>query len=72
MSDRFSRWAIAGSLAWLVIAVGLILGTHGGSVLQAQAQTVEVPAEVEAAGSWSALPAASGDLDLSTKDFQRC
>lgn len=70
MSDRFSRWAIAGSLAWLVIAVGLILGTHGSSVLQAQAQAVEVP--VEAAGSWSALPAASGDLDLSTKDFQRC
>ncbi len=31
--DGVSKWAIAGSLAWLVVAVGVILGTHGGATL---------------------------------------
>ena len=35
--DRLSKWATTGSLAWLVMAVGLILGTHSGSVKGAQA-----------------------------------
>ena len=42
--DRFSKWATTGSLAWLVMAVGLILGTHSGSVQGAQAAgTPEAP-----------------------------
>ncbi len=39
--DRFSKWATTGSLAWLVMAVGLILGTHSGSVQGAQAAGTE-------------------------------
>jgi len=55
--ERLSRWAIAGSLAWLVVAVGVILGTHGGAALEIRAFEVEhnLPA-----GSWSVLPAAAG------------
>lgn len=30
--DRLAKWASGGSLAWLVVAVGLTLGTHGGSL----------------------------------------
>ncbi len=30
--DRLAKWASRGSLAWLVVAVGLTLGTHGGSL----------------------------------------
>ena len=42
MMDRASRWAIAGSLAWLVVAVGVILGAQGGVTLGAQ--TIEADA----------------------------
>ena len=45
--DRLSKWASTGSLAWLVMAVGLILGTHSGSVQDAQAAgTQTTPATV--------------------------
>lgn len=45
--DRLSKWATTGSLAWLVMAVGLILGTHSGSVQDAQAAgTQAAPATV--------------------------
>ena len=45
--DRLSKWATTGSLAWLAMAVGLILGTHGGSVQGAQAAGTEAtPATV--------------------------
>ncbi len=33
--DRNSKWAVAGSLAWLVVAVGVILGTEGGAAFGA-------------------------------------
>lgn len=29
--DSISKWAVAGSLAWLVLAVSMILGTHGAT-----------------------------------------
>ncbi len=35
--DRLSKWASTGSLAWLVMAVGLVLGTHSATVQGAQA-----------------------------------
>jgi len=45
--DRLSKWASTGSLAWLVMAVGLVLGTHSGSVQDAQAAGTEAtPATV--------------------------
>ncbi len=40
--DRLSKWATTGSLAWLVMAVGLILGTHSGGAQSAEAS--ETPA----------------------------
>lgn len=43
--DRLSKWATTGSLAWLVMAVGLILGTHGGGTKAAAAP--EAPATGE-------------------------
>ena len=47
--DRLSRWAATGSLAWLLMAVGLILGTHGGSVQGTQATgTADTPAKTGA------------------------
>ena len=39
--DRLSKWATTGSLAWLVMAVGLVLGTHSGSAQDAQAAGTE-------------------------------
>ena len=39
--DRLSKWASTGSLAWLVMAVGLVLGTHSGAVQGAQAAGTE-------------------------------
>ena len=33
--DRNSKWAVAGSLAWLVVAAGVILGTQGGAAFGA-------------------------------------
>ena len=41
--DRLSKWATTGSLAWLAMAVGLILGTHSGSVQDARAAGPETP-----------------------------
>lgn len=43
--DRLARWASGGSLAWLVLAVGLVLGTHGAS-----------PEDVGTAGATEARP----------------
>ena len=38
--DRITKWAVGGSLAWLVVAVGVILGTHsaplGAPTIEAQ------------------------------------
>ncbi len=45
--DRLSKWATTGSLAWLAVAVGLILGTHGGSVQGAQATGTQDAPETE-------------------------
>lgn len=43
--DRLSKWATTGSLAWLLMAVGLVLGTHSGSLQGTQATgTVDAPA----------------------------
>ena len=54
--DRLSKWATTGSLAWLLMAVGLILGTHSGAVQGTQATgTVDAP---ETTGACPELPAA--------------
>ena len=55
--DRLSKWATTGSLAWLLMAVGLVLGTHSGSVQGTQANgTVDAPATT---GACPELPAAA-------------
>ena len=54
MMDRASRWANAGSLAWLVVAVGVILGAQGGVTLGAR--TIEA----------DAIPAAAASVDHSS------
>ena len=54
--DRLSKWATTGSLAWLVMAVGLILGTHSGSVQGAQAAG---PPETPATGTCPEITAAT-------------
>ena len=51
--DKLAKWASGGSLAWLVVAVGLTLGTHGGSLHgagtagAAETDATETPAVVE-------------------------
>lgn len=67
--DRFSKWAIAGSLAWLAVAVGLILGTHGGSQLSARG--IETPEE-PVTSSWSVMPVAGTHSELTVQEFKRC
>ena len=37
--DKLSRFAVAGSLTWLVLAIGLAVGTHGSTV--AEPRTLE-------------------------------
>ena len=59
--DRPTKWASGGSLAWLLVAVGLTLGTHGGSATDApqagtaagtpEAETVEAPAVADCPGT---------------------
>ena len=46
--DRLSKWATTGSLAWLLMAVGLILGKHGGSLWSAQADVSPDAPAIEA------------------------
>ncbi len=30
--DSMTKWAVGGSLVWLVVAVGVIFGTHGAVI----------------------------------------
>ncbi len=61
--DRLSKWATTGSLAWLVMAVGLILGTHSGSVQGAQAAgPPEMPATATCPETPVAAAPATGDF----------
>ena len=56
--DRLSKWATTGSLAWLLMAVGLVLGTHGGSLQGTQAAgAVDTPAPAMT-GACPEVPAA--------------
>lgn len=58
--DRLSKWATTGSLAWLLMAVGLILGTHSGTVQGSQATgTVDAPATTGACPELPAAPTAA-------------
>lgn len=53
MEDRKSRLAILGSLIWVALATGIVLGTHGSALADADGFDVPRPA----AAVWSALPA---------------
>ena len=67
--DRISKWAVAGSLAWLVIAVGVVLGTHGDAALGAQ----EVEAQdANSAAVWSVVAPAKAAPGGDTYRFERC
>ena len=66
--DRLSKWATTGSLAWLVMAVGLILGTHGGSVQGAQAAG---PPETPAAATCPETPVAAAPATADFTDHAR-
>ena len=44
MSERQSRFAIAASLLWVVLAVFVILGTHGDVIAQLGADEISVTA----------------------------
>ncbi len=58
--DRLSKWATTGSLAWLLMAVGLVLGTHSGTVQGTQAAgTVDAPATTGACPEVTAAPTAA-------------
>ncbi len=58
--DRLSKWATTGSLAWLLMAVGLVLGTHSGAVQGTQATgTVDAPATAGACPEVPAAPTAA-------------
>ncbi len=63
--DKLSRLAVAGSLTWLVLAIGLILGSHGSTV--AAARALEAGSN-QPAGPWSAMPVMNTDCpqDLTT------
>lgn len=65
--DRLSKWATTGSLAWLLMAVGLILGTHSGTVQGTQAAgTVDAPETTGACPEVTAAPTAA----TAAPDFQ--
>lgn len=65
MMERFAKWAIAGSLVWLLMATGLILATHGRAApIEASDHALEA-----AAGSWSTLPA-SMDIEIAFQAHQ--
>ncbi|MYA34918.1 MAG: hypothetical protein F4164_09530 [Gemmatimonadales bacterium] len=64
--DRLSKWATTGSLAWLAMAVGLILGTHGGSVQGAQAAGIEATPATPATVTCPETPVAAASA---TADF---
>lgn len=59
--DRPTKLASGGSLAWLLVAVGLTVGTHGGSAADApqagtaadtpRAETVDAPAVADCPGT---------------------
>ena len=51
--DRLQKWASGASLAWLAIAVGLILGTHSADSVRAQAAVEEEPVTTAACSSTS-------------------
>lgn len=44
MSEKQSRFAIAASLLWVVLAVFVILGTHGDAMAQLGADEISVTA----------------------------
>lgn len=70
--DRISKWAVAGSLAWLLIAVGVILGTHGGASLGAR--TIEAQ-DAGSAAAWSVtspMEVESGQHGIKAYEFGRC
>ncbi len=50
--DRNSRWAIAGSLTWMFMAVAVVLGTDGRSLLD-----VDRIGATEPTSEWLSLPA---------------
>lgn len=66
--DRPTKLASGGSLAWLLVAVGLTVGTHGGSAADApqagtaadtpRAGTVDAPAVADCPGTPMAAAAA--------------
>ena len=51
--DRISKWAVAGSLAWLMVAVAVIIGTHGAPF---GAQAIEAQDTNHAAASVGGCP----------------
>ncbi len=67
--DRISKWAVAGSLAWLLIAVGVVLGTHGGATFGAR--TIEAQDESPDA-AWSVMSPAKADQGVEAYRFERC
>ena len=67
--DRISKWAVAGSLAWLLVAVGIILGTHGGATLGAR--TIEAQ-DASPAAAWSVMSPVKADQGVGTYRFERC
>lgn len=66
--DRLSKWATTGSLAWLLMAVGLILGTHSGSVQGAQAAG---PPETPATGTCPEVPVAAAPATVAFTTHMR-
>jgi len=72
--ERFTRWAIAGSLVWLLMATGLILATHSrAATTERSDQTLQEPSRaIEApAASWSTTPA-SMELQISFDEWPQC
>ncbi|WP_419162346.1 hypothetical protein [Candidatus Palauibacter sp.] len=66
--DRVAKWVSGASLAWLLMAVGLILGTHGGSAHGAQVTGApEEPTTVVC----PKIATAEIPATLTTDDFRR-
>lgn len=62
--ERLTRWAIAGSLVWLLVATGLILATHGRAAADESGHALEAPA-----ASWSSVPV-SMDIEVAFQAHQ--
>ena len=69
MMERNSKLAIAGSLLWVALATGIILGTHGEASAAGNADGVRSD---QATAEWLAFPASHNVGQTHDELFRQC